>query len=588
MDDQPHPNAEFTNSSTSEPESTSHASGMFSDSRQFTVTGGTFTNITKNYAAAPSLPPDLRMIPLGDIDLRREIRVDEYTGIAYSQQQRTFVRRVHSAKAIIAGRKSRVTVAVYQGNNGEEEWRQDIAKHMSLRHPNIVQICGAASSNGIHATLFNDDLIPLREVLDSRRDSHFSTVYIYACCNQDFTEALNYIHHAFRLSFSSGYTRWIRRSTGRLCTELTLTHDGLSIYLNSPEIPGPSRLHSVSTLSTEAITTFIDSLTLEQYHYICFWNLRQYRHFDLSASTTVNPGAVFHCSSDPLEDSVEIAFMPSAEAPSLGDWTISGEATGDVMPNGWTRLQSGDVFDNTLSISFSVYPDRKAWLSQANHIFHHLHIMSNLEDYVFLDTIQFELNISETTGDPPEGFLFLCPKEDFQTGPSSFCWPVCAAYWSLDPSGVDCLSLEDATQLGFPLIQPTTTGEGNSWDASVYEGLRQFYQAKGFDPYSQDVAQHLGYPLFQVSSQVDAPFAYVDSEGKDFDADIDSDCDSAHKDDYESDYPISACDDSHLEVDTESSHIQEIVRESVSGDDGSEHTGMANCENHDGERKMFY
>ncbi|KAJ6631226.1 hypothetical protein B0H10DRAFT_1938742 [Mycena sp. CBHHK59/15] len=47
-------------------------------------------------------------------------------------------------------------------------------------------------------------------------------------------------------------------------------------------------------------------------------------------------------------------------------------------------------------------------------------------------------------------------------------------------------------------------------DGSVYAGLRQFYQGKGFDPYSQDtVARHLGYPLYQLSYEPDAPFAHV-------------------------------------------------------------------------------
>ncbi|KAJ6462845.1 hypothetical protein C8R45DRAFT_1220383 [Mycena sanguinolenta] len=583
MDDRPNPNAEFTHPSTSNPESSSHASGMFSDSQQFTVAGGTFTNVTKY--AAPSLPSDFRMIPMGDIDLRRQIRVNEHTGVAYSHRQQTCVRRMHSANARIDGRKTRVTVAMYQGDGAEEEWQQDIAKHMSLRHPNIVQICGAASSNGIHATLFNDDLIPLREVLDSRRDSHFSTVYIYACCNQDFTEALNYIHHAFRLSFPSGYTRWIRRSTGRLCTELTLTHDGLLLYSNLLEIPGPSRLHSLSTLSTEAITTFIDSLTLEQYHYICYWNLRQSRDFNLSASTAVNLRAVFHCSCDPLEDSVEIAFIPSAEATWLNNWTISGEGTGEVMPDGWTRFQSGDVFNNALPISFSIYrpSDWDTWLSQANHIFRHLHIMSDFEEYVFVYGIHFYLNFLRTTRDPPEGFLFLCPRQDFETGPSSFCWPACPAYWSLDPSGVDRLSLEDTTRLGLPSFELTAKAYGSSWDPSVYEGLRQFHQAKGFDPYSQDVTRHLGRPLYQLSPQTDAHFGYVYSEGEDFDADIDSDCNSACAEAYESESeypPTSPCDDSDLDVDAESSHNQETVHDRVSGDGGSEHTGMANCEDH--------
>jgi hypothetical protein len=50
------------------------------------------------------------------------------------------------------------------------------------------------------------------------------------------------------------------------------------------------------------------------------------------------------------------------------------------------------------------------------------------------------------------GFLFLCLATDFQTGPSSFTWPDCPVYWTLDDSGTDCLSKDEATQLGFPSI----------------------------------------------------------------------------------------------------------------------------------------
>ncbi|KAJ7229302.1 hypothetical protein B0H12DRAFT_1147911 [Mycena haematopus] len=76
---------------------------------------------------------------------------------------------------------------MYQGNGAEEEWRKDVSEYMSMRHLNIIQICGIASSGGIHATLFNDDLIPLEQFVDSYRDSHILTVYIYARCYQDFT-----------------------------------------------------------------------------------------------------------------------------------------------------------------------------------------------------------------------------------------------------------------------------------------------------------------------------------------------------------------------------------------------------------------
>ncbi|KAF7377088.1 hypothetical protein MSAN_00127400 [Mycena sanguinolenta] len=66
MDDQPNSTPEFTHSSTCDPDSPSDASGMFSHSQQFTVTGGTFASITNNYTAAPGLPSDFRMIPIGD------------------------------------------------------------------------------------------------------------------------------------------------------------------------------------------------------------------------------------------------------------------------------------------------------------------------------------------------------------------------------------------------------------------------------------------------------------------------------------------------------------------------------------------
>jgi hypothetical protein len=78
----------------------------------------------------------------------------------------------------------------------------------------------------------------------------------------------------------------------------------------------------------------IDTLTLEQYHKICFWNLSRRRNLYCSVSATVNLNAIIACpSGDRLEDSVEIAFLPDAEV-GLGDWRT---ATGKVMEGGWTR-----------------------------------------------------------------------------------------------------------------------------------------------------------------------------------------------------------------------------------------------------------
>jgi hypothetical protein len=82
---------------------------------------------------------------------------------------------------------------------------------------------------------------------------------------------------------------------------------------------------------------------------------------------------------------------------------------------------------------------------------------------------------------------------------TGFQLPVQSAYWSLDPSGVNQLSGEVAEDLGFPALEVKMGARVQSWDASVYDGISQFHKAKGFDPYSQEVALELGYLPLQVS-----------------------------------------------------------------------------------------
>ncbi|KAJ6583802.1 hypothetical protein B0H10DRAFT_2234643 [Mycena sp. CBHHK59/15] len=138
------------------------------------------------------------------------------------------------------------------------------------------------------------------------------------------------------------------------------------------------------------------------------------------------------------------------------------------------------------------------WLSQANCIFSRLDITSGYDDYV---------------GDIPAGYLFLRPLADFESDTGRFRLPDCEgdAYWSLDPSGVERLSMEEATNLGFPFMDFDMEIYGFSWDASAYAGLRQFHLGKGFDPESQDVARHLSLPLYQVIDRdgVEAPLTHV-------------------------------------------------------------------------------
>jgi hypothetical protein len=191
----------------------------------------------------------------------------------------------------------------------------------------------------------------------------------------------------------------------------------------------------------------------------------------------------------------------------------------------YSSFDASDVLNSTLSAKMWCFIHRRFWFSQANQIFSRLQITTDLQNYrmfepifgltvavtsliVVVDNIFFRVQIPAATESAPHGFLFLCPTKDLQSGPASFQWSDCAAYWSRDPSGVEYLSTEEATRLGFPALQFALEIRGETWDASVYAGLRQFHQGKGFDPDSLDVAHHLGHQLCHISAKMDPLFAH--------------------------------------------------------------------------------
>ncbi|KAJ6549638.1 hypothetical protein B0H10DRAFT_2128352, partial [Mycena sp. CBHHK59/15] len=88
--------------------------------------------------------------------------------------------------ARIDGHSSDMTVTVYQGQDAEEDWRQDLDQYSGIRHPNFLQIYGAVQSSGLHAVVFYDDLVPLDEMYDSYHNSPILYVYLGACVSNDF------------------------------------------------------------------------------------------------------------------------------------------------------------------------------------------------------------------------------------------------------------------------------------------------------------------------------------------------------------------------------------------------------------------
>ncbi|KAJ7034847.1 hypothetical protein C8F04DRAFT_1347072 [Mycena alexandri] len=417
--------------------------GMFAGSQHFTVAGGTFNNIMKNYHAAPTVPPDFRMIQIGDIDLQRELTVNKESGVLGHRRKYNCVRRVYSAK--LSGRKGDWTVAMYQGNGAEEDWGQD------------REISGPIQNIPSFPFAHHEGVSLLVSFLESA----------------EWTRVSNYVRSLGQGMGSRECTLWIRNSTGRLSVDLvppdTLTEALVhSSYLTSNETSHQQTATPSGSSNIEILA--IESLELGEYHFVSAVCLDHQWGASISTSAAVNLGAVIsRALQHQYEEHAEIAFLAGINFQNNG-WQEA--KIQELVRNGWSR-----------------------WMSQANHVFSRLQITSSLEDYVLIYDIYFTITIRDAGENPPPGYLFLCPKEDCQIGPNSFTWPKIPAYWSLGPEGDEVLSTEEAARIGFPSFQLTTDVFGKFWDTSVYTGLHQFHRAKGFDPDSEEVALHPGYPL---------------------------------------------------------------------------------------------
>ncbi|KAF7353324.1 hypothetical protein MSAN_01520400 [Mycena sanguinolenta] len=113
--------------------------------------GGAGHGPTLNFYAA------IREEQAGDIKLRKEVSREYHYDVVDFQNRlsrKTVVRRVYSGE--IRGDPGPVTVAMYDGDQAEERWRQDVAKYTAIRHPYIMQLYGLVSTGALRAMVFHD------------------------------------------------------------------------------------------------------------------------------------------------------------------------------------------------------------------------------------------------------------------------------------------------------------------------------------------------------------------------------------------------------------------------------------------------
>ncbi|KAF7344847.1 hypothetical protein MVEN_01646400 [Mycena venus] len=471
-----------------------HAATVNAASHDINMFGCTTTsNFTFTTTAA--IPSDFRMIPLGDLDLRHEIRLEPGSNTVFRRQECRCLRRIYSTR--LYGHQSNMTAAVYQGNNAAEvnlEWQEELSKYSGIRHPNILQVFGTVNSSGLYATIFHADLVLAQRILEKYGDTHLSTVCCWVFIEREFLDASQYINAVSGTPLSSeDCTIWVRPSTGHLCVDLNPSY--------SHELGVYSRVlksgTSLSPFEPHADSEIIASL-----------------NFSISTHQPVRLGSTYYCTAEAdFANASEIAYIPECKLRDH-DWRARGEVL--VLENGWTRCASlwtpvmpRATVSRTVYISpGSLYLGLRTQITSSVASISPQTIMIMA---IFIQSLRYQLNFLKSSDSIPPGYLFLCPFANLQCDiPVQFRIPDCGAYWSLDPGGVERLSTEEATNFGFPMLEWELKVAGYSWDGTLYAGLRQFHQGKGFDPDNQDLARHLDYPSYQISSEHDPGFAHIE------------------------------------------------------------------------------
>ncbi|KAJ7664147.1 hypothetical protein B0H17DRAFT_303547 [Mycena rosella] len=338
--------------------------------------------------------------------------------------------------------------------------------------------------------------MPAQNMLEEYYASPISTVYFRLFLNFNFFAVAEYVKSVSGAQPDpEDCTLWMRPSAGTLCVELTPSDFHVGPWINETVSGSLLRPHQQSEM--------IASMSLQNYHHICSFDLSLPHLFSIPKHGSVKLASVTRVAVPPYEGLIDAAFIPDYRG------FDSGWVEGEIPENGWTRITSDEVVDDAYERSISNCQPLGSWLSQANNIFRNLNIDSDYQDYAFLEGLKYRLKLVGSMEHIPLGYLFLCPLADLQSDdPSCFRHVECPAYWSLDLSGTERLSTEDAEKLEFPAIELEMEAHGWACDASVYDGLREFHRAKGFDPYSHDVALQLEHTLFQLSNRLEASFPH--------------------------------------------------------------------------------
>ncbi|KAK1227728.1 hypothetical protein PQX77_009281 [Marasmius sp. AFHP31] len=438
-------------------------------------------------------------------------------------------------------------VVKYTGRDAKSAFKRDVLQFSQLQDPVFPQLRGFNDSE-IPMVIFHDLLIPAMHAIEHAQNSPAMVCYLRL---QGETAVSNLPPTAARimLSRSENFPHsehiWIRPQTGDVCLGpagpwLPLDcYFTMNIYPVSPHMRGsPLSLGAYNNsalfdhLLQNATSGFVLSALSQQHTWPYPDGIDYYRHIlHVYSRFDQRPVAKFpentwnltlHCISlqlHHLEKPAEI-LMEDGRTRCI---SYSAFPTGSL--NLWLALRFTILNHNIEHQSLSFRFDQdwpscsyyEAWLCQAIHVFHALGIpreewenFTLLSHYFYTFSLgpvghdQSRQNYDSYRFDPPYYLFVLPPPQLPDTTPDVVSWMQAPAeslyYWSVDPDGNSRMPEAHRTALGLPCFQ-NYADPPHGWKVEIYDLVRQWQEAKGFDPTTTDFARSLGYPIIEILPQ---------------------------------------------------------------------------------------
>ncbi|KAK7001908.1 hypothetical protein R3P38DRAFT_1775448 [Favolaschia claudopus] len=480
----------------------------FYQCRNVTINGGNFTLQTQS--SEPELE-NFRRIPVGDVVLRENLAVVQRVGWTGKA-----VRHVHSARVV--GVDGAMTAAIFEGENVKEEWDNYIAIHLKLRHPNVFQLYGISHSEDLHVAIYHQEHVPIACVRKSYSATPTHAIYFELFVKSEFLAHAPYIQHVCKISIlsSTKCTTWIQTS-GILCIEMTppSPSQGMKAIIMSPPHASPS-IRTSKCLARE-LPEMIEFIGLDDYHNsLLKLQFCQYQKTPLAEESTVRPFSVVAQVEGEL-DVQTIAHLAQSADQRL-DWSLRTSLQAQVMRSKWSRIRAHELYGShtaagtqeyfQLWVCYSAAQDssitQAAYLTQVNYV---LSCVGNNRDpqaYSFVASVEAHIKRTYNACRCPDAYLFLPPQSAFLTSDRTrIQYPSLTPFWSRDPGGGERLSEEEAVYLGLPTIEIEIEVKHALLCDGVHEALCEFYQGKGFDPDSAQIAKQLNLPMMHFPDEAD-------------------------------------------------------------------------------------